>query len=233
MASVLVVAAHPDDEVLGCGGVIARLVAEGNQVYALYLTDGLGAREEGAIGAKETKNSLALVKKRRDAAEKAASILGIKKCWYENFPDNAMDSAVFLDIVKAVESANAEVNADAVYTHYFGDLNIDHQLTHRAVMTAFRPQVDCSVKSIFSFEVLSSTEWSGPMTKEFLPQYVVDISDFWDKKMEALTAYQDEIKVSPHSRSYVAVEALAKLRGQTHGFQYAEAFYINRILLPK
>ncbi len=228
MANVLVVAAHPDDEVLGCGGVIARLVAQGDQVYALYLTDGQGAREEG-----KTKKSQTLVKNRRNAAEKAASILGLKKCWYENFPDNAMDSVVFLDIVKAVESVNAEVNADTVYTHYFGDLNIDHQLTHRAVMTAFRPQVNCSVKSIFSFEVLSSTEWSGPMAKEFLPQYVVDISDYWDTKMEALTAYQDEMKVSPHSRSYTAVEALAKLRGQTHGFQYAEAFYINRILLPK
>jgi LmbE family N-acetylglucosaminyl deacetylase len=124
----------------------------------------------------------------------------------------------------------SDVLPNIVYTHFSGDLNVDHQITHKAVMTACRPQAWCSVKEIYCFEVLSATEWNSKSAGSFIPQKVVDITEQWKKKNDALACYQDEMRSAPHSRSIECVSALAMLRGATHGFHFGEAFFVERIL---
>lgn len=218
---ILVVAAHPDDEVLGAGGTILKHAQKGDAVYLLILGDGVTSR--GA--------SKAEIKKRQGQAERAAKILGIKKIFLEIFPDNKFDSIPLLEIVKKVEKTIYAIRPDIVYTHFSDDLNIDHRLTCSAVLTACRPQPNFFVKKIMSFEVLSSTEWQEKKKKSlFCPTYYNDISEFIDDKIKALGVYRDELRPYPHSRSKQGVKILAQYRGLESGYKYAEAFQIIRIL---
>lgn len=219
--NVLVVAAHPDDEALGCGGTIAKHVANGDQVHVVFMADGVGSR-----GGKFTAD----LKKRQEAMHSAAEILGISSVACLGLPDNRMDGVVFLDIVQPLEKFIEKLQPEIVYTHHSCDLNIDHRLTNQAVMTACRPLAWSSVKKILSFEVLSSTEWNSPSGNVFVPQYIVDISHVWELKLSALKCYSEEMRVAPHSRSFECVEALATLRGNTFGYVKAEAFFVERIL---
>jgi N-acetylglucosamine malate deacetylase 1 len=217
---ILVVAAHADDEALGAAGTLARHVALGDTVHILFLTDGVGARNDGADKTV-----------RESASVKAAAALRIDKANIRNadFPDNAMDSVALIEIVRAVEKAVAEIRPDTIYTHHHGDLNVDHRVAHNAVMTACRPLPGASVREIYGMEVLSSTEWAtGGAANAFLPTRHVDISKYFDAKMKALKAYDLEMRPFPHSRSYEAVEALAKLRGANVGIAYAESFTVLR-----
>lgn len=222
--TILVVVAHPDDEVLGCGGTIAKEVSLGREVFVLILGDGETSRdEEGDIKKK--------IKQKQNFAQKASSIMGVKKLFLEKLPDNKFDSLPLLDIVKLVEKYLAIVKPDTIFTHHLGDLNIDHRLTFQAVLTATRPQPGCFIKKIFSFEVLSSTEWqvkkNGLM---FCPNYYSNITDFFDKKIEALSIYEKELRAYPHPRSIQGVEVLAKYRGIESGYNFAEAFQLIRQL---
>lgn len=216
--TVLVVAAHTDDEAMGCGGTIARHVAEGDQVHLLFMTDGVGSREVIAEEAIE----------RLNAAHQAVKVLGVNSFTNLNFPDNRMDSVALLDIVKEVEAKITEIQPEVIYTHHLGDLNIDHQITHKAVMTACRPQPNFSVKNIYAFEVLSSTEWQTPSHMPFVPNVFIDITDYLTIKMQALKAYEEEMREAPHSRSLEHLELLAKHRGYTVGVKAAEGFMLVR-----
>ncbi|MDW2402510.1 PIG-L deacetylase family protein [Vibrio sp. 1262-1] len=218
---VLVVAAHADDETLGCGGTIAKHVANGDHVTIVFMTDGVSSR----VASKGEESE-----ERASASQQAMDVLGVKDIRQLSFPDNKMDSVPLLEIVQAIEPVINDGQPDTVYTHFAHDLNVDHRVTHSAVMTACRPQSWSSVKKILSFEVLSSTEWNSPSQPSFQPQYIVDISDYWSKKINALKCYQEEMRAHPHSRSYECVEALATLRGATNGLKKAEAFYVERIL---
>ena len=214
-SSILVVVAHPDDEVLGCGGTIARHVANGDMVSVCYMTNGISAR--GNIDSSE-------ITQRQKAANNAIEILGIKEKFQFDFPDNQMDTVSLLEVTQAVESVIDKTKAEIIYTHFAYDLNIDHRVVHQAVLTAARPQPSSSIKSIFCFEVLSSTEWNFSSEQVFRPNYIVDISQHWPKKFEALEAYHAEMRPFPHSRSYKALEALSILRGATNGVEMAEGF---------
>lgn len=218
---VLVVAAHTDDEVLGCGGTIARHVMEGDQVYAVFMADGVSSRVQT--------DATALLK-REDAAEKARSILGIRENIYLGLPDNRMDSMPLIDVVQCLEPIINRLKPHTIYTHHLGDLNVDHRITHQAVMTACRPMPGCSVREIFTFEVLSSTEWATPTMAPFLPNLFVDISAYLEIKMQALDAYAEEMRVEPHTRSLKHVEILARHRGFTVGLDAAEGYSIVRKL---
>lgn len=215
--TVLVVAAHSDDEALGCAGTIAKHVDSGDDVFVVFMTDGVGARGS-SDGSDE----------RHTASDKALSLLGVKKAYRFDFPDNQMDSVPLLSVTKQIEAVVLEVSPSIVYTHFSGDLNVDHQITHKAVMTACRPQAWCSVKEIYCFEVLSATEWNSKSAPQFLPQRIVDITNQIDRKIDALKCYEQEMRPSPHSRCYRSVLALAEHRGLTHGLPYAEAFFIER-----
>ena len=221
---ILVVAAHPDDEVLGCGGTIAKHVLHGEEVYCLILGEGITSRQTQRGLA-----SSAEIKQLRLSSERAASILGIRKVFFRNFPDQCLDTVPLLEIVKDVEEVKEELKPDIIYTHNQSDLNIDHQITFKAVLTACRPVKDETVRLIYSFEVPSSTEWSSPDAHpHFVPNVFVDISDTFSKKVEALKAYQGEIREYPHPRSLEALEIIAKRWGINVGIGLAEAFRLIR-----
>lgn len=219
---VLVVAAHPDDEVLGCGGTIAWHIANGDQVSVAFMTEGVASR----VMVNDVDGE-----QRAGAAANAMEMLGVNDVRQFDFPDNKMDSVSLLDVVQIVEKVIQDITPSIIYTHFAHDLNVDHRITHSAVMTACRPQSCSSVKKILSFEVLSSTEWSSVSQPAFLPQYIVDISSYWNKKLQALRCYHEEMRPFPHSRSYECIEALATLRGATQGMKKAEAFFVERILV--
>lgn len=217
---ILVVAAHPDDEVLGAGGMILKNVEAGSRVDILILGD--GATSRGA--------SISEIKKRAAQAWKATQILGAETVILEDLPDNKFDSVPLLEIVKKIEKAIAKIKPDIIYTHFGNDLNIDHRLTFQAVMTACRPQPGFCVKKISSFEILSSTEWQEKSPGGiFCPNEYEDINDFIDKKIEVLEkVYGNELRPYPHSRSIESVKTLARFRGLESGLEFAEAFCLIR-----
>jgi LmbE family N-acetylglucosaminyl deacetylase len=218
--SILVVAAHHDDEVLGCGATLAKHKANGDTVRVLFLADGVSSR-----GTDTDEN-------RTTNADRAKEVLGLHGITSLTFPDNKLDSVPLLDIVQMIEKEIKSVKPDIIYTHHFGDLNVDHQVAHRAVMTACRPQPGFPVKKILSFEVPSSTEWiSASMGNSFVPNYYIDVTEFVEKKMDALECYKDEMREYPHSRSFKNVTNMLAFRGATVGYEAAEAFIVERILV--
>ncbi|MCM2306538.1 MAG: PIG-L family deacetylase [Sulfuritalea sp.] len=223
--NVLVVAAHPDDEVLGCGGTIARLADAGRAVHVLLLADGESSRA-AADGSGLAPGFVAV---RNAAAEQACRILGCASVETLALPDNRLDELVLLDVVKQVEQRIARHAPTTVLTHHGGDVNIDHRVAHEAVIVACRPTPGHAVRELLFFEVPSSTEWRPPASgSSFLPNYFVDVSAVLDRKMAALNAYASELRPFPHPRSLTAVEALARWRGATAGVAAAEAFMLGR-----
>lgn len=219
--TVLVVAAHADDEALGCGGTIARHAASGDQVHVVCVADGVTSRVDA--GGDE-------LARRQQATEQARNILGIHSTTFLGLPDNRLDSVPLLDIVQPLERICARLAPEVVYTHHFGDLNIDHRVTHQAVMTACRPLPDATVREILTFAVMSSTEWSSVGLAPFLPNLFVDIGAQLDIKMRALEAYALEMRAFPHSRSMAHVRYLAQHHGCCVGVEAAEAFMVMRQL---
>jgi N-acetylglucosamine malate deacetylase 1 len=220
-AKVLIVAAHPDDEVLGCGGTIARHADAGDAVDILFVSDGVGARA----------GSTADLDRRCKSARAAAEILGARPPYFLNLPDNRLDSVPLLDIIKAIEKFVFELSPTRVYTHHSGDLNIDHRLVHEAVVTACRPISESHVRYLFAFEVLSSTEWGTHAGEaQFWPDHFVDVHNQMDRKLAALAAYAEEMHPFPHPRSIEAVRALATMRGATAGLEAAEGFLTIRVI---
>ncbi|MBI4825106.1 MAG: PIG-L family deacetylase [Nitrospirae bacterium] len=228
MKNILIVAAHPDDEVLGCGGTMARLAAEGNSVYTLILGEGVTSRDSRRMRAKREKDIADLKKQLR----KAGKILGVKKTFSFDLPDNRFDTVALLDIVKTIELIKKETDPDIVFTHHKGDLNYDHCITFRAVMTAFRPMAGERARAIYSFEVPSSTEWSAPSSDSyFMPNHFVDISKALAKKIKAFREYETESRAFPHPRSVEAIELYAKRWGTVAGLGSAEAFQVIRQII--
>ena len=218
--AILVVVAHPDDEVLGCGGTIARWAAAGRDVHVLILADGEGARP-GACGES--------IKMRQVAAEEANAILGSRSVTLHSLPDNRMDSMELLDVVRLVEESILQHRPKVVLTHHAGDVNVDHRITHEAVLTACRPQPGHTTQTLLYFEVPSSTEWRPAASGlSFLPNWFVDISAALERKLLALQAYKAELRDYPHPRSLKGIEALAHWRGATVGVPCAEAFMLGR-----
>ena len=201
--NILVVAAHPDDEVLGCGGTISKHTEAGDVVKVLIMT-------EGREGDPQTR------------AAKAANRFMGSTVEFMRFPDQKMDMVPFLEIVQKIEEHIK--NIDVVYTHHKGDLNLDHRLTYQATVTACRPLPGSTVKKILCFEVLSSTEWGAG----FEPNYFVGIDI--SHKGRILDFYEAEMREFPHARSRASVRALVNLRGVTVGIPSAEAFMVERII---
>jgi len=221
--NILVVAAHPDDEVLGCGGTIAIHVENGDNVNVIFFSDGVTSRNSN-IGNLN-------IDKRKHASIAACKILGVNNTHFLGFPDNRLDTIPLLDLVQDLECVISKIKPSVIYTHHAGDLNIDHKIVHQTVMTACRPQPNCTVREIYSFEVLSSTEWSSPsLDSFFMPNKYVNISSVLDLKLLALDEYNEEMRDFPHSRSIKSVISLANFRGASMGMVAAEAFKIDRIL---
>lgn len=221
---LLVVAAHPDDEALGCAGTMAKSALAGHSVSVLFFTDGVGAREEH-VGAR-------LREPRRTAAIASVALLGAENPTFLDWPDNRLDTVPMLELARTVEREIDRVKPRTILTHHYGDLNVDHRVVHDAVMTAVRPQPCGYPVDVLCFEVASSTEWSTPKSSTaFLPQVAVDVTDQLNRKIEALKLYDDEIREWPHARSVDAVVHLARWRGASFGVEAAEAFSVARVMI--
>ena len=216
--NILVVAAHPDDEVLGAGATLARHAKAGDQITVLILAMGLDSR-----GTADAEAHRAL----RHQAEKAAAILGVVDLRFAGFPDNRMDTVALLDVVKAIEDLAARVNPEIIYTHHARDLNIDHEITARAVATAFRPTPGASAKRILAFDVPSATDWN-PSAVPFAPTVFIDASATLETKLKAMACYEGELRPFPHARSLEAIRARAVAWGTHVGLSAAEPFELLR-----
>ena len=221
---ILVVAAHPDDEVLGCGATIAKYSNLGVPVHCIIAAQGIASR--AGISTHDAEFEILELKKKSEAAHQ---VLGISSTTHLNFPDNRMDSVDLLDVTQAIEAVITELNPTHVFTHQNSDVNIDHQVLHSAVLAACRPQPGTNIAEVNYFEIQSSTEWRfGAKDQGFHPNYFEDVSSTISRKIEALECYASEMRDFPHARSYQAVRALSEWRGATVGFSNAEAFETGR-----
>lgn len=226
--SVLVVAAHPDDEVLGCGGTMARLAEEGNEIRIAILAEGMTSRyqQRGQADQKQLSHL-------HGNAQQAADKVGAKELVLCKLPDNRLDTIPLLDVVKVVEGLIEKFKPSVIYTHHPGDLNVDHGVVHRAVLTATRPTPGQGVREVYAFEVASSTEWAFQhLQPPFRPNVFVDIAATLETKVAALACYDTETRKFPHPRSPEALRAIAMRWGSVAGFQAAEAFELVRSLRP-
>jgi len=218
--TILIIAAHPDDEVLGCFGTVAKMINKGYEAYTLILSGGKTSR--GEVEQKE-------LDELKNEMFEANKLIGIKEVFQANFPDNAFDSVPLLTIVKKIEEIKDKIQPSIIFTHHIGDMNVDHQITHKAVLTATRPMKDECVKTIYSMEIPSSTEWNS-FSKEtaFVPNVFFDVTETIDKKVEAMSLYQSELRKYPHPRSLDFIKELAKTNGIKVGLNYSENFMLIR-----
>jgi LmbE family N-acetylglucosaminyl deacetylase len=222
--NVLIIAAHPDDEVLGCGGTIRRLANEGHDVFIAILGEGITSRyaQVGQIDRE-------LVKQLHARSRLVAALLGAKEVVPYSLPDNRFDTVPLLDVVKTIEDLILRVKPSTVYTQHGGDLNVDHVVTHRATMTATRPVAGCSVRTVYSYEVGSSSEWAfQQFSPAFQPNVFMDISGSLEMKIQAMQTYESEVRPFPHPRSPEAIRATAQRWGSVVGVSAAEAFQCIR-----
>ncbi|MDD5751487.1 MAG: PIG-L family deacetylase [Candidatus Peribacteraceae bacterium] len=217
--NLLVIAAHPDDEVLGCGGTIARYAREGNRVRILILGEGAASRFD------DPKDAVADLKTLHEQARAAGKLLGAERVELSKFPDNRFDTVPLLDIVKTIEREVEEFKPEIVCTQHGGDLNIDHERTFRAALTATRPMAGSTVKRVYAYAVPSSTEWAfQKFSPVFRPNVFVDIRNTLENKVEAMALYRGESRAFPHPRSAEALRAHAHYWGSASGVPAAEAF---------
>jgi LmbE family N-acetylglucosaminyl deacetylase len=226
MKKILVIAAHPDDELLGCGGTLLHYKQSGYKIKIIFLSDGESSRPNKKSNIKK------LILKRANQAELICKKCKFLKPVFGNLPDNRLDTVSFLSIVKLIEKEIKNFKPEIIFTHFENDLNIDHQLTFKAVITATRPLSKSFVKKILSFEIPSSTDFNFTKNnkKIFNPNYYVNISNFVKKKSNLIKIYKDELRPWPHPRSIKSIENLAKYRGSQIGIKYAEAFILIRQL---
>lgn len=227
MRNVLVVAAHPDDEILGVGGTIRRLADEGGCARALILAEGLTSRgmQREDTGQKE------LQQLQQDSLA-AAREIGYESVDFCGLPDNRMDEVDLLDVIKIVTGYVEKYRPDTVFTHHHGDLNIDHQRVCEAVLTACRPVGEYSVKRIYAFETPSSTEWNFRYSEPFTPNVFFDVTQTLEAKIRGMACYKSENTWNPHPRSAEMLRALGRYRGSNAGFCYAEGFELLRETIP-
>lgn len=224
---ILVVVAHPDDEILGLGGSIHRLIKDfGCRVRTVILGEGITSRADS----RDTEKWQHELKIHRENIKTAQTIIGYESVGIYDFPDNRFDTIPLLDIIKVVEKEKAEFGAEIIFTHHGGDVNIDHQRTFEAVITACRPLPSEKVKTIITFETFSGTEWrANSDPKHFLPNMYIGISEKdLQAKISGMESYEYERRKYPHPRSPLALEIVAKRNGIIIGGKMAEAFQIIR-----
>jgi LmbE family N-acetylglucosaminyl deacetylase len=227
-SSILVVAAHPDDEILGCGGTMARLAREGHPVCVAILAEGMSSRYAHREDADPKQ-----LQRLHSQAQQAADKVGAKEVVLCKLPDNRLDTVPLLEVVKIVEDLVARFRPEVIYTHHPGDLNVDHGVVHRAVLTATRPLIGQCVREIYAFEVPSSTEWAFQRFEpSFRPSVFVDITETLETKIEALACYDTETRKFPHPRSAEALRAIATRWGSVVGLAAVEAFELVRSVRP-
>jgi len=218
MSTVLVVAPHPDDEVLGVGGTILRHLAGGDSVHVVICTRGEASR----FGAKQVETV-------QQEAKQVHAFLGVTASHALDFPAARLDTVPAGDLNAALADIFTKVTPDTVYVPHAGDVHRDHQLVFQAVMVCVRPRGAAYPARILAYETVSETNWHAPpMTPPFIPNVYVDVSTHLDAKLEACAKYASQIQEAPHERSLEAIRALATLRGHTVRLPAAEAFMLVR-----
>lgn len=228
MQRILIVVAHPDDEVLGMGGSIARFADEGKEIHLLIVTDGSTSQYKDDPKLKE------IMERKRLETEKAAEILGIKSITYGNLPDMSLDITPHTDTNKVIESAIGRIQPDTVFTHFWADVNMDHQCVYESVMVAVRPVASQTIREVYCFNVPSSTEW-GPSLPgtSFTPNVFVEIEKYKEKKYDAMRSYATELREYPHPRSIEYLRKNDEMTGLRIGIFAAEPFILLRKIQTK
>jgi LmbE family N-acetylglucosaminyl deacetylase len=218
--NILVIAPHPDDEVLGCGGVMTKYAGAGNKVYVLIMSRGVSH-----LYGKDKIDNV-----RREARE-AQKIIGVTDTRFLDFPAPELDLVSLSEIARAIEKVLKEWQIEVLFLPHKGDIHNDHSVVFKAAMVAARPINACTVREVYCFETLSETEWAHPFSNDvFIPNFFVDVTDFFHTKIEAMKCFKSQLREYPSSRSLEALEALSKFRGSTVGYHHAEAFMIVRII---
>jgi len=219
--NILVIAPHPDDEVLGCGGTIARHVAQGDTVSVLVVTRGVSDLFPHAQ-----------VQTTRTELRTAHNLLGIIATHFLDFPAPELDTVPIRKIAEQIGSIIRQFRPLTIYLPYVSDLHVDHRIVYDATLVAARPIHGSTVQRLLCYETLSETEWASPYgNRSFFPTVFVNIGEFLGKKLEAMACYQSQLREFPHPRSLRAIEAQAHLRGSVVGFNAAEAFVLLREIL--
>ena len=227
MNKVLILAAHPDDEVLGCGGVMSKYLKSGADLKVVFLGEGSSCRYQDPSCAE----SLEAIRIRKISAISAIESLGVKSYSFYDLPCGRFDVVPIIEINKIIEAEIEEFSPTAVFTHSSRDVNNDHQLIHKATLMSTRPGAQNSVRRVLSYEVLSSSEWS--FGNAFLPNFFERLKEEdVVRKWRALAIYATEVRAYPFPRSNEGIRAHAMMRGMQAGFEFAEAFQLIRELNP-
>ena len=223
MERILVIAAHPDDELLGCGGTIAKLKSNGCIFKIIFIGEGSSCRFDDPF----CKDAQTAIEKRNLCAQNALKSLGISDYEFNNLPCGRFDQTPIIEINKIIEKAIKSFIPDTVFTHYHGDANNDHKIVHKSTIMATRPCGDNIVQRVMCYEVLSSSEWS--FSNPFTANYFISLEESEiTAKWEALSLYEGEMRDYPFPRSWEGVRTLAENRGAQSGNIYAEAFHLVR-----
>ncbi len=223
MKRVLIVAAHPDDDVLGCGGVISKYRPNGVEFKIVFIGEGSTCRFDST----SEEAAMAAIKHRTESAVRAMECLGVRDFEFHDLPCGKLDQVPMLAINKIIESAIRDFNPDTVFTHSHCDVNNDHKIIYNATIIATRPGAQNYVSRVLSYEVLSSTEWAFKET--FSPNYFEELEEkHLIQKCQALMVYESETRDYPFPRSNEAMRVLAMMRGVQSGLAYAEAFFLVR-----
>lgn len=225
MKKVLVISAHPDDEVLGMGGTIAKLTAAGCDVQLLIVTDGSSSQYSNS------EDLMAIISHKKEETKKSSDILGIKSIRYGDLPDMRLDCTPHVEINKVIESAVDDFQPDTIFTHFGGDVNVDHQNVYKSTLVAVRPIFGQVVKELYCYSVPSSTEWTPNKSETmFMPNVFVNIEMFMEKKYEAFSKYTTELREYPHPRSVQYLRETDKAVGLRVGLFAAEEFVLLRMI---
>ena len=222
---ILIIAAHPDDDLLGCGGTIIRSIENKSKIKILFLGEGVSARFPSNENSKACQ---AAIRSREQSAIKCLKSLGISNFEFNHFLCTRFDSYPILDFVRVIEKLIKEIRPNIVFTHHLSEVNIDHVITHRATEIACRPISKISVKKIYTFEAICSSNFK--FKKKFCPNTYVDIKEYMKRKIKALRYYKNEIRNYPFPRSVLGIETQARYRGMQSGLEFAEAFELVRSL---
>lgn len=219
--NILILAPHPDDEVLGCGATIKKLSDEGNQLFVLVVTRGSSKFYSDDK-----------IENVRNEALQAHKLLGVKHTFFLDFPAPELDTLALADISKEIAKVLNDNKINVLYLPHRGDIHNDHRVVFNAGLVAARPVGEYSVKEIYVYETLSETEWAAPFADDaFIPTCFVNVENTLNSKIEAMKCFKSQLKAFPNPRSLETIEALAKFRGSTVGFKAAEAFMVIRQII--
>jgi len=219
-SNILVIAPHPDDEVLGCGGIIKRYSCEGHNVYILIVTRGTTKMYSDSRIAEGRKQAL-----------QAHKILGVSETFFFDYPAPELDLISVAEIADSISRLIMQLRVTMLFIPHEGDIHLDHSAVFKASLVASRPFGDYTVKSIYAYETLSETEWASPRSDSlFKPDHFVNIGKHLQSKLDSMACYRGQLRVFPHPRSLETIEALAKFRGSTVGYPSAEAFMTIRTI---